>query len=313
MKGIELSERFYIEYGEPMLNREFKSALDFIAVGIAGSGSERFGYDDELSRDHDFEAGFYIFLPSEELLDRRTEFELERAYSHLPREYMGVKRSMLSAVGGNRYGVIRISDFFTEKTGKPDANLTLNDWLFTPEQALLEATNGKIFFDGLGLISEIRQRLSYLPEDVRLKKLAGELVIMGQAGQYNYPRCISRGDKAAAQLAIFEFVKSAMHAVFLLNKKYLPYYKWSFKALCELERLSELYSALSHLISSDNQESDVILKREEIEYISNSVIDELRRQKISDFCDSELEGHAYSVNSKISDGEIRNRHILCAV
>jgi len=40
---------------------------------------------------------------------------LERAYSALPKEYMGFKRSPLSPVGGNRHGVIRISDFFETK------------------------------------------------------------------------------------------------------------------------------------------------------------------------------------------------------
>ena len=38
MKGLELAERFYLEYGEPML-REFPELLQYIAVGLVGGGS----------------------------------------------------------------------------------------------------------------------------------------------------------------------------------------------------------------------------------------------------------------------------------
>ena len=80
MKGLELSERFYLEYGAPMIHEKFPELEGLIAVGLAGSGSECFGYDDEISRDHDFEAGFCMFLPDESIIDRKAEFELERAY-----------------------------------------------------------------------------------------------------------------------------------------------------------------------------------------------------------------------------------------
>ena len=313
MKGIELSELFYREYGEPMLKERFAEYLPFIAVGLTGCGSERFGYDDCISCDHDFEAGFCVFLPDESLVDRKTEFALERAYSKLPCEFMGVKRAQISAVGGNRYGIMRISDFLLEKTGSPDGELSLKQWLFTPEQSLAEATNGKIFYDGLGVFSKIRKTLEYMPEDVRLKKLAGELLMMGQSGQYNYLRCVARGESGAAQLAVIQFVSSAMHVIFLLNKKYMPYYKWSFRALRELDKLSELSFDLEDLISSGNKEHDVTQKQIKIERISTEIIKMLLEQGISDFCENELEGHAYAVNSKISDAELRNMHILSAV
>ena len=46
MKGLELSRRFYLECGEPMLREQFGDILDLLAVGLVGSGSECFGYDD---------------------------------------------------------------------------------------------------------------------------------------------------------------------------------------------------------------------------------------------------------------------------
>ncbi len=312
MKGIELSEKFYTLYGAPMIREQFSHLEHLIAVGIAGSGSECMGFDDEVSKDHDFEPGFCLFLPDEETVDLRAQFALERAYSRLPSEFMGYKRNPISPVGGKRHGVIRMSEFFDAKTGRPDGTLSNSDWFFVPEQSLIEATNGKIFRDDLGIFSKVREALTYMPEDVRLKKLAGNLIIMGQAGQYNYSRCIARGENAAAQLAAVEFVKSAMHTVFLLNRQYLPYYKWSFKALSALPRLSELYSPLEYLISSGNEAVEKIKKSAVIEEICTKIFTELCHDSLTSYLGNEAEGHAYSVNDKIKNSEIRNLHIMYA-
>ena len=207
MKGLDLSRKFYKEIGLPAFKAQFPEVMPYLAFGLVGSGSECLGFDDEISTDHDFEAGFCVFLPDESVVDRKTEFLLERAYSYLPKEFMGYKRSTLSPVGGNRHGIIRMSEFFLEKTSKPDGVLALKDWLYLPEQSLLEAVNGEVFDDFYGQFLSVRQKLSYMPQDVRLKKLAGNLLLMGQAGQYNYNRCVKRGDSAAAQLCAYEFVK----------------------------------------------------------------------------------------------------------
>ena len=104
MNGLELAKGYYEEYGKPMLENEFSDLLPLIAVGFVGSGSEHYGFDDEISRDHDFEPGFCIFLPGEDVIDRKQQFKLERAYAKLPKEYAGCKRQPISPVGGIRNG-----------------------------------------------------------------------------------------------------------------------------------------------------------------------------------------------------------------
>lgn len=311
MNGLELSEKFYVEYGAPMLRNEFPQLADVVAVGLVGSGSECFGYDDEISRDHDFEPGFCIFVP--DAIDDGDFFRLDKAYRRLPREFMGFRRTIDAPVGGSRHGVFRTSEFFSGKVGTSDGNLQLKEWFFVPEQGLAEVTNGKIFRDDLGEVSDIRHRLLYYPEDVRLKKIAGNLLVMGQSGQYNYSRCISRGDTAAAQLAVNEFVKSALNVIFLINKSYCPYYKWIFRALRELPVLSNLYDDLEYLISSPNYDDFPKEKEYIIEHICRDIIGELRIRRITNFNGNEAEGHAYSVNNGIKDGNIRNLHILYGV
>ena len=313
MKGLELSEKFYYEYGEKMIKENFADIEKYLAFGLAGSGSECFGYDDEVSRDHDFEPGFCIFIPDESIIDSRTEFQLERAYAKLPKEFLGYERSPLNPVGGNRHGVIRISKFFESKTGDANADIPAVGWFCISEQFPLEATNGKIFRDNYGLMTQLREKITYMPEDVRLKKLAGNILLMAQSGQYNYARCIKRGETAAAQLAVTEFVNTALKVIFLLNKKYMPYYKWTFRALRDLEKLSDLYESLEYLISSGNTADEATKKQKIIEEISERVISELSEQKLTRVSSPDLERHAYSVNEMIKDSEIRNQNILYAV
>lgn len=313
MKGLEICKNFYLEYGEKMLHEQFPEYENLIAVGLVGSGSECYGYDDEISRDHDFEAGFCLFIPDEDVIDRQVAFQLERAYAKLPKEYMGIRRSILSPVGSNRHGVIRMSDFYNEKVGSPSGDLNISEWLRIEEFYLAEATNGEVFRDDCGAFTLIRNKLLNMPEDVRLKKLAGNVLLMAQSGQYNFKRCLDHGEPAAAQLAVVKFVESAMRTIFLLNKRYMPYYKWSFRALRELEKLGNIADSLEFLITSDNNTETAETKYYIIEDIASMIISELQEQEITKAVCGDLEKHAYSINDFIADSDLRNMNIFAGV
>lgn len=159
MKGIELSEKFFEEFGRPMIENEFGEYADRICAGLVGHGSECFGFDDGLSRDHDFGAGFCLWITEED--ERRFGFRLFRAYEKLPKDYGGVVASKKSLFGGDAKGVQTIEGFYKNYTGKPGAPETLYDWLYTPSFYLAEATNGEIFCDPLGKFTEIRNKILY--------------------------------------------------------------------------------------------------------------------------------------------------------
>lgn len=311
MKGLELARRYYEAYGKDMLKEQFPDLLPFVAVGLVGSGSECLGFDDDLSEDHDFEPGFCIFLPGEAVVDRKEAFRLERAYAKLPKEFMGYQRNLVAPTGGTRHGVIRTADFYAEKAGIRDGRIDTDDWFGIPSYALREATDGEVFYDGLGEFTEIRKRLSVMPEDVRLKKIAGHALLMAQSGQYNFPRILKRNEKAAAQLAVFEFVTHALEVIFLLNKAYMPYYKWSFRALRDLDLLSYLEEPLYEMMITDNE--DPQKKSYMIEDVAMEIIAAMQVQEITKATCGDLEKHAYSVNDQIRDADIRNRNILYAV
>ncbi|MBQ7565874.1 MAG: DUF4037 domain-containing protein [Oscillospiraceae bacterium] len=310
MKGLELCRDFYEEYGVPML-KEFSDVP--MAVGMLGGGSECLGYDDETSQDHDFAPGFCVFLPDEQTVDRRTAFLLERAYAKLPKEYGGVKRAMLDPVGGARQGIFRLTEYFGEKLGTADGSLTDAQWFSLPQQALLEATNGEVWRDDTGALTALRRRLAYYPEDVRRKKLAGHLLLMAQSGQYNFTRCLSHGEVGAAQLAAAEFVKNAISAAFLLERRYEPYYKWAFRAMRELPQLRTMEQPLVYLLSTGAEGEQAEEKQMMIEAVASTVIDVLQTQELTKAVCGDLEKHAYSVNDAVRDPAVRNLHILAAV
>lgn len=310
MNGLEISEAYFNEHGMPMLRQQFPELLPHISVGLFGSGSECFGFDDEVSRDHDFDPGFMLLLPDESIVSRTQEFALERAYAALPKEFAGISKPAMTPVGGARRGVLRMADFFEEKTGSTDGVLTVGQWLQVPSYALAEAVNGKVFYDGSGQLTLIRERLSRYPEDIRRKKLAGQLLLAAQAGQYNYLRCLRHGEAGAAQLAVFAFVQSATEAVFLLNDTYQPFYKWRFRAMRTLPRLPLVAELMEYLITTDNEGQLAQDKYVVIEDIAADLISELKDQHLTNANCGDLEKHAYSVNDLIVDGNLRNMHIL---
>ena len=313
MKGLELSRLYYRQEGRKMLDDQFPGLRDKLAAGLIGSGSECYGYDDEISKDHDFEPGFCLFLPDETIVDEKTAFQLEKAYNKLPKQFMGYSRPLLSPVGGNRHGVFRVSEYFDNRIGSPDGNLSVYQWLNLPEYVLLECINGEIFEDNNNVITGIRKKLEYYPEDIRKKKTAGYLIMMNQSGQYNYERCLQRNDHGAAALCLNEFVNAAIHVTYRLNRKYTPYYKWMFTGLRQLEILPVIAEFCEYLLNSGSSEREVEAKKEMIRNVYSLIIDELQNQKLTESESDDLEKQAENVNRTITDNNIRNMNILAGV
>lgn len=310
MKGLELARKYYEAFGRAMIRECFPEYEEMIAAGLTGSGSECYGYDDEISEDHDFEPGFCLFIPGEDIVDRKTAFQMERAYARLPSEFEGYHRQKMGPAGGQRHGVFRIQEYFQDRIGCLPENLTPERWLRLPEHVLAEAVNGEMFQDTLSLMEDQRNILRRMPEEIRRKKLAGHLLMMAQSGQYNYTRCIRHGEPGAAQLAVTEYVRHTMAALFLLNRKYMPYYKWCFRAFRELPDQSENARLLEEMICTGNDPETAEAKYFRIEALASEVIDMLQAQDLTRASCGDLEKHAYSVNDGIRDSWIRSQPMM---
>ncbi|HAE80842.1 MAG TPA: hypothetical protein DCG70_04660, partial [Lachnoclostridium sp.] len=94
---------------------------------------------------------------------------------------------------------------------------------------------------------------------------------------------------------------------------YQPYYKWTFRALRALPLLSEEAELLEYLLTTDNEPETAEEKYHVIEGIAADIIDVLMEQNLTEANCGDLEKHAYSVNDRIGDGELRNLHILAGI
>ena len=313
MNGMELARGYYETYGAEMIRSQFPEYEEILGVGLTGSGSECYGFDDEVSRDHDFEPGFCIFLPGEDVVDRRTAFQMERAYAKLPQEFMGFRRGAMAPVGGARHGVFRLEEYFPAKLGFDPESMTWENWLSVPDYALAEAVNGEVFRDDAELWTDLRRKLSDMPEDALRKRLAGHLAEMGQSGQYNFVRCLRHGETGAAQLAAGVFADHFMSALFLLNGRYRPYYKWSFRAMRDLPDGETAAAELEWILTTGNEGEQGEEKAFRMEALASRIIDLLQARDMTKAVCGDLGKHAESVNDGIRSGDIRNLPLTACI
>ena len=224
---------------------------------------------------------------------------------------MDFEKGKTNSYGTARYGVKTISDFYLPLTGRKGAPETLHDWLYIPEHSLAAATNGCIFKDDLGEFTKIRNEIKNgMPEYIRLKKLAARVVMMAQSGQYNFSRCVAHGEKGAAALACAEFAKNAASFVYLINGEYAPFYKWALRGMKNLAIFPHFSSALSDLLTGDFSADEISRKQRIIEEICSEVAEYLRKNGLSALKSDFLEPHAYEIQNKIKNSEIRLLHIM---
>ena len=313
LKGLELSEQYYRELVEPAIRESCPEALPHLAAGLVGEGSDCFGFDDGISKDHDW--GPRVCLWLQDAAYERFFHVLSSTLASLPDTFRGERFALRTPEAAGRQGVLRTGEFYSSFTGSPEGPRSFRDWLSLPESHLAACTNGKVFYDGPGRFSMIRHNiLNGCPEDVRRKRLAARIALMAQSGQYNYLRCIRHGETGAAQLACLNFAENAIHAAHLLEKRYMPYYKWAFRSLRGLGDFgAELADDLEGLITAGNDAETAESKYFVIEDIAARVIDRLMDDDLTQANCGDLEKHAYSVNDGVADGTLRNLHILSGV
>lgn len=307
MKGLEEARKFYEEAGAEMISRNFGEFENRIAVGLVGHGSECFGFDDQTSRDHDFETGFCLWLTKED--EEKIGFRLMRVYDKLVKSVNGERADRV--VENGFQGVFVTGDFYRRYTGCDGAPKTWQDWLYTNSAYFAEATNGGVFRDDLGEFTKIRNEILHgMPEDVRIKKIGSCALKAAQSGQYNYARCIKHGEDGAAMLALCEFVTNAIELAFLLNRKHCPYYKWALRSMDGLDKFAELKQPLEYLLTADNDKTGQSVKKAIVEDISLALANEINAQFDLGVEGGFLEPYAYAIQKRIKNSDIRNLHIV---
>lgn len=275
-KNLNRCKEFYERYGAVMIHREFAEYEQRIAVGLVGEGSDCFGFDDDISKDHDYGLGFCMWLTEADYA--KIGITLNQAYERLVREHAeeffaqenedsAGKTADLPGYGApsfnkfmdGRRGVFTIGNFYekilgirldedTETSGGINSVFSEQIWLQIAEDKLATAVNGMVFRDDAGIFTQIRSALlMYYPENIWLLRLAQKLHDFAQYAQSNYARMMAREDYVTAGLCVAEGMKSAMELAYLLNRTYAPYYKWMRRGMRELCTLKPLGAMLDEL------------------------------------------------------------------
>ncbi|SKC49160.1 Tetratricopeptide repeat-containing protein [[Eubacterium] yurii] len=284
-RGLDRAEKL-AEKIKKLIYTEMPYIRDRICIALAGRGSECLGFDDEISSDHDNQTRCLLLLDD-------SDFEL----------YFSQISDLIHKHISEEVTIQKITDFYSFYTSFPYGPVTIEDYRNIPEEYLCSATNGKVFIDNLGKFTTIRNRiLNYYPQDFIYKKLAYHLNNISQSGQYNYPRLLKRKDIVAMNFALNEFVKHYIRVVHILNKKYTPFYKWSFRNLENLDILGDYtMQSLNLLFDYDDIEREEIINDMCIRLVQELNSRNITKSKI-DF----LTYQAYEITQKISDINLRN-------
>ena len=117
-------------------------------------------------------------------------------------------------------------------------------------------------------------------------------------------RSVRHREYFAAQYAETQFCADILSLVFLLNRRYAPFYKWRHRGVRELPILGQfLYQMIGDMVAVD----DCDQKYRIIEEISAAVIHELHRQGLSESNSDFLLDHGRSIRERIQDASIREK------
>jgi len=305
MTGMAASRELFRRRGLPMLERRFPDLIHRVAAGLVGEGSECFGFDDDLSHDHDWQPGFCLWLNDDDFNTASTA--VQRAYV----EALHPMRNCSAPDGeaSTRRGVFATGAFFFRFLNRSTPPETNADWLKLPEEYLAVCTNGEIFHDPLGEFSDFRSKLlDFYPQDIRLKRIVARCVTLAQDGQYNYPRCLERNETVAANHALARFIHAACSLVHLLHRRYKPFYKWMHRSLGRLPAPGpEVADHLDRLADPQGEagQGSRDERRDRVETVAEILVRTMRRMDVSDSSSGFLLKHAVVIRERIADPTVR--------
>lgn len=258
MTGLELSERYFFDCGLPVLRSHFPELAARCAAGLISTGSEVYGWDDSISRDHNWGPRFILFL-SDSDFQRQGQAVQRVLDQELPREYAGTGiRRTGDAFPTSPAPVVTPAASAKWNTGFPAAPQDDRQWLAIPEHRLFEFTAGRIFHEPVPLITPIREAFAYFPDAVWRKRLSFAWFAASHCA--NVARTARRGDVLASHAYLAWGVECCARLVHLLNRRYAPFRKWLFHGLRLLPNLptgllQEMERAVTSVSLDQAQES----------------------------------------------------------
>lgn len=259
MQGIELSRRFYFEAIRPWLDGAGPGLKH--SAALIGYGSELLGFDDEISKDHNWGPRVHLLVSREDFTAHAHRL-VEQFSKVAPAEFLGEpigwrSRPHPPASGSEAVGAADHGLEIHTLESRLDGALAIQSldglgplqWLGLSEQRLLAFTAGAVFHDDDNRLTQARAALSYFPRDVWLykiacqwRRIAEEQAFVGRAGQV--------GDDLGSRVIASRLVRDVMRMVFLLERRYAPYAKWLGSAFAKLPLSATLAPLLNNVLEA---------------------------------------------------------------
>ena len=130
--------------------------------------------------------------------------------------------------------VVPLGEWLKSHLGfNPQVNITVQDWLTTPQQLLLEVTAGAVLHDPDGDLKRVRSKLEWYPNDIWLWLLACQWHRIAQEEAF-VGRTAEVSDELGSRILTARIVRDLMRLCFLIERRYAPYSKWLGSAFRDL-------------------------------------------------------------------------------
>jgi uncharacterized protein DUF4037 len=242
--GAELARHFHSDVVAPLLARAMPG-LGY-AAGRLGSGSDVLGFDDAMSRDHDWGCRLTLLVDD---ADRGAVPRIgELLARELPESYRGhpVRFPVTwDPVAGHKVEVATVAGFAASRLGvDPTGGLSVPDWLVLTGQSVLEVIAGPVFTDRTAALAPVRAALRWYPPDIERyvlaagwQRLTQEMPMVGRTAE--------RGDEPGSRLLSARLAGDLMWLAFALSRRWPPYPKWRGTAFGALDLAADLAGPLT--------------------------------------------------------------------
>jgi hypothetical protein len=231
-----LSEVFFQSAVQPIIKEAFPH-LEYSAARL-DYGSDVLRFDTPMSMDHGWGPKLTLYLSEKQHKIYREQLDQYFA-NHLPFEILGFPTNFGEPLSDG--GVMAYKDnypihhmitittpekWFSEYLGADITQpLSPKVWLTIPQQRLATLQKGRIFYDGLGMLGEVRRWFGWYPQDIWYYLLANQWKRIDQDEPF-IGRTGSVGDELGSKLIAARLLQDLMRLGFLIEKTYIPYRKW---------------------------------------------------------------------------------------
>jgi hypothetical protein len=235
--ALELGREFFKEVVKPSMEQVCPQVLELAACGRFGLGSECFGLDDAISRDHHWGPRVDVLLP-DEVLPGLDPGIWTKVAARFPSVFRGFRLEK-GHVGGAGLSPDGIRAFLSRTIGRTGLPETAFEWLDMPEEDISHVINGEVWHDPRGEFTRIRSVLQgYYPDNVWKRRIAHWCRYASGMGLYAMKRAILRGNMPFCYTSFGRTIQRTLELAFLLNRTYFPYDKWLYPCFKRLEHLA---------------------------------------------------------------------------